>query len=232
MDEDENASAAETDASPKEELNRVEIPEVEIEKPGDKVWYYLTFYKDGRWSFQKKSVDTEEVEYEFPIMNSMKRERMLMAYENGRVNVVIPYEILKPKGIKGRKLKTTGKKYKNGWNTKSRILNIFSAKDRDLILFKSKDDEGAKWIKIHHNSAISEHASLGSEGNVLVNEKRQAKPLQVVPLPLEYFNLISSLVLKDHQTSGYLGYKVTDRNLKNTFKALEQLIGRYGLPDF
>lgn len=193
----------------------------------DKIWFHLTFYKDGSWSYQKREVNKPEVEIELPIMDSMKNERMLMVYDNGRVNVVCPYDIIKPRGAKGRRFRTREKIYSNGWNTRAKLMNVFCARNNDLLVFDSIDSNGTKWIKAHNVSAISVHSSMHLEGNVLVNPRLHASLESVSPLPLEYYHLISSLVLKDTQTSGYLGIKRTDKNYQKTFKTLTKLIEGY-----
>lgn len=200
----------------------LQVPEIPVVKK-DKIWNYLTFYKDGCWSYQSKSIDSDEVELELPIMNSLKKERLLMVYENGRMNVVIPYDVCKS----GKKMKKKGRKYMNGWNRGSKLLDVFSAKTSDLVVFNSSHSDGTKWVKAHNVGAISVHGQLYSEGNVLVNSNLEAKLNTVSPLPLEYYHLISSIVLKDTQTSGYLGFKSTDKILQKTFKTLEQLKKEY-----
>ncbi len=206
----------------------VQIPEINKPDNQDKIWFYLTFYKNGGWSYSKRPVNTIEVEFELPIMDSLKMERLLMVYDNGCVNVVTPYDIIKPRGVKGRKFRIKDKVYLNGWNTKAKLLDVICAKRNDLIVFDSIDTNGTRWIKAHNVSAISVHSSLQLEGNVLVNNKKfQAKLEKVSLLPLETYHLISSLVLKDSQTSGYLGVKTTDKSYQKTFKTLQKLVEGY-----
>lgn len=205
----------------------IRIPETKRASVNDKLWFYLTFYKNGGWSYQKNAVQNEEVEKEIPMLDSMKKERLMMVYDNGCVNVVCPFDIIKPRGSKGRKFRTRGKIYSNGWNTRAKLINLFCADRDDLVVFDSVDEYGTKWVKAHKVSAISVHTTLQLEGNVLVNPRLNATIERAVPLPLEYYHLISSLVLKDHQTSGYLGIKRTDKNYQKTFIALEKLIENY-----
>lgn len=68
----------------------------------EKIWYWMSFYQDGTWSFDSKpSRDTDKI-YEVSIPASLKNERLIMAYKNGCVNVVIPYDQIKPKGKNGK----------------------------------------------------------------------------------------------------------------------------------
>lgn len=200
-----------------------ETPIISIKSIDTKIWYYLTFYKNGDWTFQNKAITTDDVEYELPILDALKKERMLMVYKNGCVNVVIPYDIINPKGINGRKLKTKGKIYKNGWNINSKIVTMFCINHTDMVVFNSEKSDGTAWIKIHTVTAISVHTSLGLEGNVLINSKLDATLTSVYPLSRDNCHLISGLILKDSQTSGYLGFKTTERNYQKSIKLLEQL---------
>lgn len=189
----------------------------------DKVWYYLTFYKTGEWSFQDNAVANDQVAYELPIMDSLKKERMMIVYENGCVNAVCIYEIINPKSRKGRSLKTKGKRYSNGWNTESAIKHVFCVGKKDLIAFRSVQRDGIEWVKIHQVSAITEHGSLPLKGNIIITPNLEASIVSSIPISVTHYHLLSSLILKDYQTSGYLGFKTTERNYQKTIKLLDEL---------
>ena len=190
----------------------------------ERVRYWMSFYADGTWSFDTKQVDSADKVYEVAIPTSFKSKRLIMAYENGKINVVSPYDHIKPLGTNGRKLRNKGHRYSNGWNRDSDILTMFCAAEKDLLVIRSQKADGSIWIKIHYVEAISLHTSLQLAGNILVNPKFDAQMLSVNRLPLDYYPLVSALVLKDHQTSSYLGYKRTDKTLSKVFLALEQLL--------
>jgi hypothetical protein len=190
----------------------------------ERVRYWMSFYADGTWSFDTKQVDSADKVYEVAIPTSFKSKRLIMAYENGKINVVSPYDQIKPLGTNGRKLRNKGRRYSNGWNRDSDILTMFCADEKDLLVIRSQKADGSIWIKIHYVEAISLHTSLQLAGNILVNPKFDAQMLSVNRLPLDYYPLVSALVLKDHQTSNYLGYKRTDKTLSKVFLALEQLL--------
>jgi hypothetical protein len=190
-----------------------------------KVWYYITFYKDGEWSFQKEAVATDEVVSELPIMTCFKNEPLMMAYENGCVNAVIPNDLINPKPRKGqRKLRKVGHRYQNGWNKKSKLLSLFSVRKKDLVAIKSVNETGEEYYKIHNAKAITVHGTPHLEGNKLINPKFNARPLWINPLSLSTYPMISSLILKDYQTSGYLGVRSTDKNYQHTIKSLNRLL--------
>ena len=194
-------------------------------KPVQKVWYYITFYNDGGWSFQKEPVTTDEVVSELPIMTCFKNEPLMMAYENGCVNAVIPNDLINPKPRKGpRKLRKVGHRYQNGWNSDSKLLSVFSVRKDDLVAIRSVNESGEEYYKIHNTKAISIHGTPHLAGNMLVNPKFNAKPLLVKPLSMNTYPLISSLILKDYQKSGYLGIRSTDKNYQHTIKSLKKLL--------
>jgi hypothetical protein len=190
----------------------------------EKIWYRMSFYKDGTWSFDAKPSQAVDKIHEVAIPASLKNERLIMAYKNGCVNVVIPYDQIKPKGKNGRKLRNLGHRYSNGWNTNSEIVSIFCVDRKDLLVFKSQKTDGTEWVKIHNVSAISVHGTLHLAGNVLVNPNLQATLTAIDALPLQHFHFISSLVLKDHQTSGYLGFRRNNKALDKVYRVLDQLM--------
>lgn len=192
----------------------------------DKTWYWMTFYASGEWSFDTKPDQAADKVYEVAIPSSLKNERLIMAYKNGCINVVIPYDQIKPKGKNGRNLKKRGERYKNGWNTKSEILSFFCVDSKDLLVFKSTEPDGTEWVKIHNVSAIAIHVNLYAEGNVLINKRFEAKIKEVKPVSLQHFHLVSALVLKDTQTSGYIGFKRKDKSLDKVYRVLEQLLDK------
>jgi hypothetical protein len=201
------------------------IPEIQQNHSESKVWYYMTFYENGDWSFNKTPEASEDLIYQLPIPTSLKKERLLMIYDNGCVNVVVPFDIINPKGVNDeRKLKTIGKRYKNGWNTNATLLKINCSPANHLIVFNSKHNDGSEYIKIHNVNAISIHTTLYLEGNVIVNPRLDAKLTDTTVLPLEYYHLISGLILKDHQTSNYLGIKTTNKNYQKAIYTLKKVI--------
>ncbi len=219
-----------------ENLNEVEEhlevipPEILIEKSttiklkkNEKIWYWMNFYKSGEWSFDNVISKNSEVVYAIAIPDALKKHRLVMAYKNGCVNVVIPYDHIMPKGKNGRKLRKKGERYKNGWNTNAEILNFICADGKDLLAFESIKDNGDQFIKIHNVGAISVHGSMHLEGNVLINSKLQAKIQSIELVSIDHYHLISALVLKDHQTSGYLGYKKSDRSFEKVFSVLDKI---------
>lgn len=210
------------DSSPVDSLVSILKPEEKEEK----IWYWIHFYQDGTWSFDTKPSQASDKIYEVAIPNSLKNERLIMSYKNGCVNVVIPYDQIKPKGKNGRKLRNKNHRYSNGWNTASEIVSMFCVDRKDLLVFKSEKVDGTEWVKIHNVSAISVHGTLHLAGNVLVNPNLEARLTSIDTLPLQHFHFISSLVLKDHQTSGYLGFRRNDKALDKVYRVLDQLQAR------
>jgi len=181
----------------------------------DRIYNYITFYKNGQWSFQNMAIANDTVEYELPIMYSLRRERLVICYDNGRINVVNPYLIIKEK--------TANRMYQNGWNTNAKIISVFNLHSNDLLAFTSKDGAGAEYVKIHHVNAISVHQYIYSEGNLLINEKYAVKIISVKPILQKYQHFVSSLIFKNNQRSSHIGYKRSERNFQNVYRILESI---------
>jgi hypothetical protein len=200
---------------------------ISIPKPytiNDNIWYWMSFYQNGAWSFDTQPSQAVDKIYEVAIPKTLKKERLIMAYKNGCVNVVIPYDQIKPSTKKGRRLKNRGQIYSNGWNTSSEILSMFCVDGKDLLVFQSQKTDGSEWVKIHNADGISVHGALHLAGNVLINPNLNAKLLSIDPLSLNNFHFISSLVLKNHQTSGYLGFRRNDKSLDKVYMTLDKLL--------
>jgi hypothetical protein len=193
------------------------------DKKAVKVWFYMTFYANGDWSFDSKPTDVKDKVFELPIPTDGKKDHLAMVYVNGRINVVIPYDQIVPKGKSGRKQRKKCHRYNNGWNTESEILDMFLVSKTDLIAIKSRRTDGSEWIKIHKVEAISVHVSLHLAGNVVVNQALEASIVWAKPLPLRFSHLISALIMKNYQTSGFLGFPIKEKSYQRLFQVVEKL---------
>lgn len=182
----------------------------------ERLWYYFTFYNNGDWSYQKQAINADDVIYQLPIDSSLEKERLAICYKNGKVNVVNPRKITKI-------FKNAGKRYMNGWNTTSEILEIISLKSDDLLAFFSMKDN-VEYVKIHNISAISVHGSIHLEGNVLINSNQESEIMSVHLIQNKYKELVSSLIMRDNQRSSHIGFNVQTQSYQNTFKTLRSII--------
>lgn len=189
------------------------------------VWKHLILHSNGDWSYQRNKYKKDDIEKEILIPKSYKREFLVLAYDNGRVNVVAINDLLSPKRKNNkRKLRPEKKRYQTGWNTEARIIDLFLARSSDLLVFNSTTADGVEWVKIHHLDAISVH-DINAQGNVLINDRLQDAEINFCRrLSLDYHHFISGLILKNHQTSGYLGYKTTNVNFKKSIDLLNRIL--------
>ncbi len=214
--------------NPTPKNNKPKYP-VEIIPPKEKedtsVWRFLLLYKNGGWAYSKKKSQEKDIAYQIQIPNSYKKEVLVIAYANGRINVVAINDLLNPKRNNNRrKQRPLNKRYETGWNTETEIINIFIARTTDLLVFYSITSDQVKWVKIHHLKAISVH-SINAQGNILINDRlNEAEMLSCCRLSLNYHHLVSGLILKDHQTSGYLGYRLTEPNFKKSINVLSKIL--------
>ena len=186
------------------------------------IWVYMTFYADGCWSYQDNEVKSDDVVWQIPILKKLKKEVLLMCYDNGCVNSICPYKIIKPIGQKN---KEAGRRYKNGWNTDANIMAMMNIDQHDLVAFYSIDANSDEWVKVHRATDISVHTTLHLQGNVLVNERFNAKPIAYKHIPQDKINHVSSLVLNENQTSGYLGVRKNAPTFAKTMELVDELCG-------
>ncbi len=203
--------------------NQTEILEDIQSKTQKKVWYFMTFYKDGRWSFQKMPVQREDVENQIPIWTDMKKSRLLQIYDNGCVNVTIPYDNINPKGTRGRKLRNEGQLYLNGWNTDAKLMKVCLADESDLIGIESSI-AGKQFIKVHTVSDVTTHDKLHLKGNtVLSTENLNASFDNVKVVSGEDRFLISELIFKKHYRTTTAGHLRSSNRLAKRILNYEQL---------
>lgn len=182
----------------------------------ERLWYYFTFYNNGDWSYQNKAINAEDVICQLPIDFSLRKERLAICYKNGKVNVVTPWDIT-------RNFTKTGRRYMNGWNTDSVILDVISLKSDDLLAFFSMK-ENVEYVKIHNISAITVHGSIHLEGNILINSNQDAEFKSMHLIQNKYKELVSSLIVRDNQRSSHIGFNVQTQSYQNTFKTLRSII--------
>lgn len=194
----------------------------------EKIWYYLTIYNTGEWSFQKYKAIDGDVMIEIPIYNSCKKGRIVMVYHNGRVNTVVPYDLIYNKNNASKTPKKEGKRYNNGYNMSGIIKEFCCIPEEYFIVFHSKDiKNNIEYTKIHKVSDISAHVGLQAEGNVLINTRFNAELVEVKILPSLIGHLITDLTSTKNQTSTTLGVKNNDKNYRGVFQTLKILIEKY-----
>jgi len=174
------------------------------------IWAYFSFYKNGDWSYQMNPEKSQDLLLEIPITESMKSEILLMVYENGKINAVIPDQMIYSLGINGKVFKKAGKRYKNGWNNRAKLEKLLMAKPKEQLLVVSAHSQGPTYYKVHHVNHIGIHTTLFCEGNILVNNKLNANLLDVFLLNPDQAETLKGFKMKEHQTSTSLGYLGND----------------------
>ena len=222
-----------TSTIPSTKLLEVELPTFQLPNSNEifgneKIWYYLTVYNTGEWSYQKYKSIENDVMIEIPIYNSCKKGRIVMVYHNGCVNTVIPYDLFNNKNNASRTPKKEGKRYNNGYNV-SGIIKEFCCIPTDYFLvFESKDvKNNTEYTKIHKVADISAHVGLQAEGNVLINPRFSGELVDVKILPSFIGHLITGLTFTKNQTSTTIGVKNNDKDFRSAFQTLKILLEKY-----
>lgn len=140
----------------------------------------IVLYRDG-----KVAKDVEERNY-IDILHSIpippyyynKKSCMLFCYDNGKVNMMIPADLLKGK------LYRNGFK-SNGFNTNSLLMNVIVCKKTDFLVICSQGSEGKKYIKAMGLESHNPNASMSAAGDIYLKD---ARPYHwfVVPEELKY----------------------------------------------
>ncbi|MEC5166737.1 hypothetical protein RCH18_002485 [Flavobacterium sp. PL11] len=204
------------------------LPEIEEIFEKDKIWKYMTLYKSGEWSFQKKPAVALDIFNEIPIFNSCKKGRIVMVYDTGCVNTVIPYDLISNKNNTSKTAKKEGKRYSNGYNSASNLIEFQCVPEEYFLVFQSKDlKTNSSYIKAHRVRDISTHTGLNAEGNVLINSRLDGLFLEVNILPEFIAHLITGLTFTKNQTSSTLGIKEGDQDYRGVVQTMKELIAKY-----
>lgn len=204
------------------------LPDIKDILDRDKIWKYITLYKAGEWSFQKKPVDASDVMKEIPIYNSSKKGRIVMVYDTGCVNTVIPYDLIYNKNNASKTAKKEGKRYSNGFNIGAKLIEFQSVPEDYFLIFQSKDSKtNSLYIKAHKVGDISMHTGLNAEGNVLINNRLNGELLEVNILPDFVGHMITGLTFSKNQTSSTLGIKEGDQDYRGAIQTMKELIAKY-----
>jgi hypothetical protein len=210
------------------ELPTFNLPDIEEIFDNDIIWYYMTLYTSGEWSFQKKPAVAADVMREIPIYNSSKKGRIVMVYDTGCVNTVIPYDLLYNKNNASKTAKKEGKRYSNGFNAGAHLVNFYGIPEDYFLVFQSKDlKTNSLYTKAHRVSDISTHTGLNAEGNVLINNRLNGSFLEANILPDFVAHLITGLTFNKNQTSSTLGIKEGDQNYRGAIQTTKELIAKY-----
>ncbi len=183
-------------ASPKAENIVVPTPPVQIPPTNDEVWNYFTWYNDGSWSFQKDASSSPDVYKEVCVHKSEKDGRILMCYDNGYINVIVP--------SKARSRKTRGNRYANGWNTEAKLMAVFVMHPMHLIAAFSCDFHSTSYVKVHSISDFAPIESLNAKGLTFINPKLGGVTEYKV-LSIDNRHSIPDLIFTKSQTSTTLG---------------------------
>lgn len=142
----------------------------------------IVLYNDGKAARDVEERPYTDVLYNIPIRPYYynKKSRLLFCYDNGHVNVMIPWVILKGK-LKEKGLKSNGFKL----DTEASLLKVMVCHKDDYLVICSYGGDGKKYIKAMPLEKRTCHEAMQAAGNIFVKDARPYKWL-VVPKALAY----------------------------------------------
>lgn len=135
----------------------------------EKPWRYISFFKDGQWSFRKQAYPREEeLLAEMPIPSNPKSYILMIAYMSGKINAVALKDLLYGTGAKKNTLIASDTIRNNGIpSTDDQVVSIFCMKKGGIILMESIAN-GETFIKAHNIDVVSIHQNLNAQGNKML----------------------------------------------------------------
>lgn len=185
-----------------------------------KVRWYMQFYENGTWSYSKTRSKTAGIAIEVPIYRDCVNGALLICYDNGHVCRINPSEILA--GGRCSKWKPEGKIYKNGLNKGLNVAAVYCCGSRDYLAIFSNGADGVEYAKVHNLEAITERTVLNCQGNQVVKTGTPAG-VRYALITADKFHFVSSLVLKDYQTTLTNGFRRKNIQLRATFDMLDKI---------
>jgi hypothetical protein len=211
----------------KEEKQKDEItlpnPVATVVDKDRKVRWYMQFYKNGTWSYSKTRSKAAGIAVEVPIYRDCANGALLICYDNGHVSRINPSEILA--GGRTSRWKPEGKIYKNGLNKDLNVAAVYSCGANDYLAVFSTDTDGVEYAKVHRLEAITERTVVNCQGNQVVKTGTPSG-VRYALIPADKFHFVSSLGLKDYQTTHTNGFRRKNIQLRATFDMLDKIIGK------
>ena len=159
-------------------------------------------------------VDSEDVECQIDILKSKKDGVLVLCYDNGCINLIKP--------SLARAKKEAGRRYKNGWNTKAKIMNVFVSSVNHLIAVFSKDIHGIEYAKLHRLSDFNPVASIGAQGCIIANSKF-GRVQSYKWVCYDKRMMVPNLLLTKSQTSSTLGIPIKSAYVAGEMAALKDM---------
>lgn len=152
--------------------------------------YKIVMYRDGKVSRDVEERSYEDVKFNVPIRPYYynKKSRLLFCYDNGHVNVMIPWVLLNGK-LKAKGLKSNGFKR----NTQATLSKVIVCHRDDYLVICSYGGDGKKYIKAMPLEERTPHEAMDAAGNIFVKDARPYKWM-IVPKALVY--TISPIIYK------------------------------------
>lgn len=144
--------------------------------------YKIVLYNDGKVARDVEERLYKDVFYNIPIRPYYynKKSRLLFCYDNGHVNVMMPWALLNGK-LKAKGLKSNGFKL----NAEVSLMKVIVCHKDDYLVICSYGGDGKKYIKAMPLENRTWHEAMHAAGNIFVKDARPYKWM-VVPGALAY----------------------------------------------
>lgn len=187
-----------------------DIKAAEHLKARQNVWAYMTFYTDGNWSYQKQPVTWNDVLFQVCVTEEMKSQRLLMAYDNGHVNAVIPEEMVVSNNARGGVPREMGLRHRNGWNKTAKLIAVELAKTDDFVLLVHEESQGNPYFKVHRVGTIPTFHALLCEGTKMVGARQRWKMVNMKVLTQEESELFRLIRIPEEMDLTINGFSDRD----------------------
>ena len=186
----------------------------------EKAWRYISFFKNGQWSFRKNSYPKEEeLLAEVSIPNNPKSYVLMIAYMSGKINAVALKDLLYGTGAKKNTLIACDTLRNNGISsTDDQVVSIFCMKKGGIVLMESVVN-GETFVKAHNMDVVTTHQSPNAQGNKMLPEGKLIRIASIEAGSVEMDSIIAmGLLVKDYERYNKNG--VIKSNLQGKYQVL------------
>lgn len=125
--------------------------------------FYINIFTNGEWSWSKKQLFDNNLEFCVPINSPSSKKNLIMVYSDGCVNRVDIFGL--------HKKKKENQHYKDGRRKDDVILlKVFEARKDDLLACFCHHHTN-RYVKVHTVEHVGLHKDLASKGNIIINTK-------------------------------------------------------------
>lgn len=195
----------------------VELPPLRDPKEIDR---WIIFYTKGYYLLQRTQSNEANVLFQVPIYKRRNDPRLIMCYDDGRINTV-KYSDLKGRNLSGSRTYKYNYRFHNDG-----LMRLFIAEPTDYIVGKSVDSNGTVYVKLHSVSEYNTTQALHNQGRQFLPENHTMTAVGIIGP--EHQQNVEHLIVARHERARTAGIPINNQSplLRKEIAYIEALLKR------